>query len=479
MKFPATLLALLASFACLRAADYETRVFTAPDGAKLPYRLLVPANYDKAKQYPLVVFLHGAGERGDDNVAQLRHGAPLFAKPEVREKYPAFVFAPQCPKDQTWSAVKGWTDAESFQPEPKPAMKLALGAIDALAKEFSIDADRLYITGLSMGGYGSWDLLCRIPQRIAAALPVCGGGDSTKIAVAKGVAVWAFHGMEDTPVPVARSRELIAALQAAGGAPLYSEYPYVKHDSWTNAYGEPELLAWMFAQRRGQVVAWDKIASPFAQPPSSLFPGAGTVQSGLWFRGLWKGKREQWAKDRETDQGAIVFFGDSITQGWNSLAQDFPGMKVANRGISGDTTRGLRERVQGDVIALKPRAVSILIGTNDLDQGTEPDVVAKNLKIIVADLLHANPKLPIVINKVMPRAAKAGKFPDKITTLNALFEMEFDEYPTVTFCDTWKLFAADDGQCAKAEFPDMLHPNAAGYAKWVAELRPIIERVAK
>ena len=478
MKFPALLLALFAA-AVVRADDYEARVFTAPDGAKLGYRLLAPQNYDKAQKYPLVVFLHGAGERGDDNAAQLKHGAPVFAKPENREKYPAFVFAPQCPKDQTWSAVKGWTDAESFQSEPKPAMKLVLGAIDALAKEVSIDPDRLYITGLSMGGYCTWDLLSRIPERIAAALPVCGGGDATKIPVAKGVAVWAFHGMQDPVVPVARSREMIAALTAAGGAPLFSEYPYVKHDSWNLAYGEPELLAWMFAQRRGQVVAWDKVASPFAQPPSSLCPGAGTMQSGLWFRPLWKGRREQWAKDVQKDQGAVVFFGDSITQGWQSLATDFPGMKVANRGISGDTTRGLRTRVQGDVIALKPRAVSILIGTNDLDQGTPPDVVAQNLKVIVADLLHANPKLPIVINKVMPRGAQPGKFPDQIKTLNSLFEMEFDEYPTVTFCDTWTLFDTGSGAPDKAIFPDMLHPNAAGYAKWTGVLKPILDRVAK
>jgi lysophospholipase L1-like esterase/dienelactone hydrolase len=479
MKFPTFLLALVAAANLLRADDYETRVFTAPDGATLPYRLLTPLNYDKAQKYPLVVFLHGAGERGTDNAAQFTHGAPLFAKPEVREKYPAFVFAPQCPKEETWSAVKQWTEAEPFSAEPKPAMKLALGAIDALEKEFSIDPDRLYVTGLSMGGYGTWDLLCRIPDRIAAAAPVCGGADVSRIAIAKNVAIWAFHGMEDPTVPVARSRELIAALQAAGGAPLYSEYPYVKHDSWTIAYDEPELLAWLFAQRRGRVVTWDKIASPFAQPPSSLIPGAGTMQSGLWFRGLWKSRREQWSRDREQDQGAVVFFGDSITQGWSSLAQDFSGFKVANRGIGGDTTRGLRYRMQDDVIALHPRAVSLLIGTNDLDQGTAPEVVAENVKVIVADLLKANPKLPIIINKVMPRGARPGKFPEQIKTLNALYEQAFASNPNITFCDTWALFDTGDGQCDKTLFPDMLHPNADGYAKWTAALRPILERVAK
>ncbi len=479
MRTPALLLALFASLAISRADDYEARVFTGADGAKLPYRLLTPLHYDKAQKYPLVVFLHGAGERGDDNAAQTKHGASVFAKPENREKYPAFVLAPQCPKEQTWSAVKGWTDAESFQAEPKPAMKLVLATIDALAREFSLDPDRLYVTGLSMGGYGTWDLLCRKTGAIAAAAPVCGGGDTSKIAVAKNIAVWAFHGMEDPTVPVARSREMIAALKSAGSAPLYSEYPYLKHDSWTTAYGEPELLAWMFAQRRGSVVPWEQVASPFAQPPSSLFPGEGTTQSGLWFRPLWQGRRTQWSKDRAQDQGAVVFFGDSITQGWQSLAQDFAGFKVANRGISGDTTRGLRYRVQDDVIALKPKAVSMLIGTNDLDQGTASEVVAENLKAIVAELLKSNPKLPIVINKVMPRGARPGKFPEQIKTLNGLYEQAFAGNPNVTFCDTWSLFDAGDGQCKKDEFPDMLHPNAAGYAKWTAQLRPILERLAK
>lgn len=479
MRLSALLLALVSAVTLAHAEDYVPRTFTGTDGATLGYQLLSPLHPEPGKKYPLIVLLHGSGERGDDNAAQLKHGAPVFAKPENREKFPAYVMVPQCPLDQTWSAVKGWTDADAFQAEPKPPMKLAIGAIDALEKEFPIDPDRLYITGLSMGGYGTWDLLSRMPERIAAAAPVCGGGDANRIPVAKGVAIWAFHGMEDKAVPVERSRELIAALTAAGGHPLYSEFPYIAHDSWTTAYGEPNFLPWLFAQRRGHVTPWSEIASPFDQPPSSLMPGAGTMQSGLWFRSLWRGRREQWSKDRDKDQGAVVFFGDSITQGWGSLAKDFPDFKVANRGISGDTTRGLRGRVQDDVIALHPRAVSLLIGTNDLDQGTAPEVVVENLKVIVADLLKANPKLPIVINKVMPRGAKPNKFPEQIKTLNGLYEQAFAGNPQITFCDTWTLFDLGEGQPDKAIFPDLLHPNADGYAKWTAELRPILERLAK
>ena len=459
------------------ADDYEPRTFTAADGATLGYRLLRPQGYDAAKKYPLVLFLHGAGERGSDNTAQLKHGAPLFLKPEVRGKYPCFVLAPQCPLEQTWSAVKGWTGDESYGAAPTAPMKLALAAVDAVAAEFSVDPDRLYVTGLSMGGYGSWDLLSRAPQRWAAAAPICGGGDPARLAGAKNVAVWAFHGVLDEKVPIERTREMIAALRAAGGAPLYSEYPYLKHDSWTTAYGEPELLPWMFAQRRGGVVPWEKIAGAFSQPPSSSCPGDGPMQSGLWFRGLWSGRRAQWAKDREKDQGAVVFFGDSITQGWASLTQDFPKLKVANRGISGDTTRGLRTRIQGDVLALHPRAVSMLIGTNDLDQGGEPATIAENLRAIVAELHRANPAMPIVISKTMPRGAKPGLFPDKIRQLNALYEEAFKNDARVSFCDTWSLFDDGSGQCRKAEFTDMLHPNPETYAKWTAALAPIFDQL--
>ena len=348
MKPLACLLSLLAILNFARAEEYEARTVTGSDGAKLGYRLLIPKNYDAAQKYPVVLFLHGAGERGTDNAAQLRHGTSLFLKPEVRDKYPCFVIAPQCPPEQKWSAVKDWTGPEAFAPKPTAPMQLALGAIEAVAKEFSLDPDRLYITGLSMGGCGTWDAISRTPGKWAAAVPICGGGDPTRMAPAKNVPVWAFHGMNDQAVPVERTRELIAAL-TAGGTPLYSEYPYVAHDSWTHAYGEPELLPWLFAQRRGQPpprVLLAKVAGEYAQPPSSVFPGDGTVQSGLWFRGLWKTRRTEWAAAKEKDQGAVVFFGDSITQGWSSLASDFPKLKAANRGISGDTARGLRFRLK-------------------------------------------------------------------------------------------------------------------------------------
>jgi lysophospholipase L1-like esterase/poly(3-hydroxybutyrate) depolymerase len=491
MKLVRSLPAIIfASMSALRAQDapkstaptpadiYEARTVTGADGATLGYRLLKPEPYDAAKKYPLVLLMHGAGERGTDNAAQLKYGSQLFLKPDARAKFPCFVMMPQCPPDQKWADID-WTSDNPKQPEKVSApMALALTALDGLQKEFSIDPDRLYVGGLSMGGYGTWDLITRFPDKWAAAVPICGGGDKAVAAKAKAVPIWAFHGTEDSAVKVARTREMIEGIKAAGANPLYSEYPYVAHDSWTPAFGEPELLPWLFAQKRGQpAVVFAAIAGPHAQPPSNQMPGAGPMQSGLWFRGLWKGKRGQWSKDVAKDQGAVVFFGDSITQGWDSLAKDFPALKVANRGISGDTTRGLRARLKDDVLALKPKAVSILIGTNDLDQGAEPEVVAENLKAIVTELHAANPQMPIVISKVMPRGARPGKFPEKIVALNALYEAAFKNDPKVTFCDTWTLFDDGTGQCKKEEFPDMLHPNAAGYAKWTTALTPIFEKL--
>ena len=461
------------------ADEYEARKHAAVDGGTLNYRLLKPHNYDAAKKYPLVLFLHGAGERGDDNAAQLRHGASLFINPYVREKYACFVVAPQCPVEQKWADID-WASDAPVQPEKvSPSMALTLAAIEALQKEFSIDSDRLYVTGLSMGGYGTWDLITRFPEKWAAAAPICGGGDKAKAPLAKAVPIWAFHGVEDPAVKLVRTVEVIDAIKAAGGNPLYSEYPYVGHDSWTTAYQEPQFLPWIFAQRRGQpAVAFEKVAGPLAQPPSSQCPGAGPMQSGIWFRNLWLARRGDWAKAKDADQGAVVFFGDSITQGWGSLEKDFPNLKVANRGISGDTTRGLLTRIQGDVLDVHPRAVSMLVGTNDLDQGGTPETIAENMKAIVAALHKADPKMPIVLNKVMPRGAKQNRdFAMLIPKLNALYQAAFKDDPLVTIYDTYALFDDGNASVKKDEFPDLLHPNGVGYAKWTAALQPVFEKL--
>ncbi|MBS0203320.1 MAG: prolyl oligopeptidase family serine peptidase [Planctomycetes bacterium] len=231
--------------------DYEARVYTSKQGQKLKYRLLIPKGYSPTgtETYPLVLFLHGAGERGDDNFKQLVHGTKEFAKDENRLKYPCFVIAPQCPDGKKWVEVD-WTADSHKQPEESISLVLTREAIAAMQIEFRVDPKRLYVTGLSMGGFGTWDMITRTPDMFAAAVPVCGGADDTLADKVAKLPIWAFHGDKDTVVKPERSRRMIAAIEQAGGRPKYTEYPGVGHDSWSRAYADPEFMAWLFAQKR-------------------------------------------------------------------------------------------------------------------------------------------------------------------------------------------------------------------------------------
>lgn len=224
----------------------EKNSYRDAEGNELPYRLLTPERLEAAKRYPLVLFLHGAGERGTDNEAQLKHGVPEFLQPAVRWKYPCFLAAPQCPSGQWWT---DWSERQQAELPTEP-LRMAIELLNRLERDYSIDAARIYVTGLSMGGFGTWDLLWRLPQKFAAAVPICGGGhvaDAPRIAH---VPVWAFHGALDDVVSVSYSRTMIDVLRRAGGQPRYTEYPDVGHDSWTPAYRAPGLFDWLFAQRR-------------------------------------------------------------------------------------------------------------------------------------------------------------------------------------------------------------------------------------
>ncbi len=226
---------------------------TFRDGkSALLYRLMTPAGYDTHpdRKYPLVIFLHGAGERGDDNTKQLIHGVAEFARDENRTKYPCFLIAPQCPEGKRWVEVDWSADTHTMPAEPGEQARLVLELIAALQKEFRIDEKRIYLTGLSMGGYGTWDLLCRKPELFAAGLPICGGGDEKQAKKLVNVPIWAFHGDKDTAVKPQRSRNMIKAIEAAGGKPKYTEYPGVGHDSWTQTYRDPRVMAWLFEQKK-------------------------------------------------------------------------------------------------------------------------------------------------------------------------------------------------------------------------------------
>jgi len=244
----------------LAAADgaYERKTVRVKEGdgeIELGWRLLSPATIEPGRRYPVVLFLHGAGERGDDNTAQLEYLPAWLAEPALRARHPCFVIAPQCRPERRW-ADAAWADPASSPQAAEPTTEMA-GVIAILAEVLSdpstaaaVDPDRVYLTGLSMGGFGTWDLAARSPERFAAIMPICGGGDERTAPRLARVPVWAAHGDADKAVPVERSRRMIAALKAAGGSPTYVEMPGVGHDSWTPTYRDPAALAWLFGQRR-------------------------------------------------------------------------------------------------------------------------------------------------------------------------------------------------------------------------------------
>jgi predicted peptidase len=229
---------------------FEARTLAGDSGAALPYRLLKPLDYDPQRKYPLVLFLHGAGERGDDNEKQLVHGGRNFAEEAMRRRHPAFVVFPQCPGEKKWVDVPWDAQRHAAPKDPSEPMRAVFALVESLQEEFPIDPDRIYGVGLSMGGYGVWDVLQRKPELLAAAIPVCGGGDPALAAGFKTTPVWAFHGDKDPTVPVARSREMIEALKLVGGSPIYTEYEGVEHDSWTQTFDNRLAWDWLFSQRK-------------------------------------------------------------------------------------------------------------------------------------------------------------------------------------------------------------------------------------
>jgi predicted peptidase len=222
----------------------DPKVFKNAAGAELRYRIHV-SKAKEGEKLPLVLFLHGAGERGDDNAAQVKHGIKQFLAREA--KYPCILVVPQCPKGVWWANRGGKAPADAKAPEPGA---LAIELVESLAKEHGADLKRLYITGLSMGGFGTWELIARHPERFAAAVPICGGGDVSRAAVIAKIPQWIFHGDKDTAVKVDESRKMVEAMKSAGGSPKYTEYPGVGHNSWDNAYADDALYEWLFAQKR-------------------------------------------------------------------------------------------------------------------------------------------------------------------------------------------------------------------------------------
>ncbi|MBE9463637.1 prolyl oligopeptidase family serine peptidase [Dyadobacter subterraneus] len=224
----------------------------------LRYRILYPEKYNKKKAYPLVVFLHGAGERGSDNEHQLDLGASLFLEDSVRKKFPAIVIFPQCPTDSTWNSFITKSDTTEAYNLTLNIVGLTIPELlvkqlmDSLAENKIADKKRIYIGGLSLGGFGTYDLVIHYPDFFAAAFSICGQANVKLFTEnASRVPIWIFHGDVDSVIPVQPNRDLYKALQKIGAKNVkYTEYPGVNHNSWINAFAEPNLLPWLFSFKK-------------------------------------------------------------------------------------------------------------------------------------------------------------------------------------------------------------------------------------
>ena len=228
------------------AAVTEAKAYTNAAGASLNYRFRAPAKVEPGKRYPLVLFLHGAGSRGSDNTRQLCNGVwPIlsYMKAKGMEGY---LIAPQCPKGQKWW---GFVDGK-LTAEPSAPMALVLEILDKAIKELPVDAGRVYVTGLSMGGSGTWDIILRRPDFFAAAMPICGRGDPALASRIRTIPIWVFHGDCDNIVPPLCSRQMVSALWQCDGNVRYREYPGVGHNCWEATYADPTVLDWLFSQMK-------------------------------------------------------------------------------------------------------------------------------------------------------------------------------------------------------------------------------------
>ena len=369
------LLALLSSLPLLNPlVDLEDDYITGDvslKGVTYPYSLLPPKRIVKGKRYPLVLFLHGAGERGQDNERPKGHFPEVMRGDENRKAYPCFVLAPQCPEHKQWVNAS-WGDKESKPTADTPSdpLKAAITALEEVVRTHPIDPDRIILTGLSMGGYGTWDLATRHADWFSAAAAICGGGDERLAHRLAGLPLEVWHGSEDGVVPPIRSQKMVDTMRALGLEVNYTELPGVGHDSWSQAYSKDGCLEELFSKKRN--------------PKKRQALSAGLLAA--------KVKKDE----------RIAFLGDSITQagdrqnGYVDLIRDVlkkeqRGVKVLPAGISGHKVPDLMARFRKDVIEQDATLVFIYIGINDVwhstsGKGTSASDYESGLRNLIREL---------------------------------------------------------------------------------------------
>jgi predicted peptidase len=243
---------------------YEMHTFTDSNGSKMTYYLYVPNGYNPQHTYPLVLLLHGGGESANSKATPEKNMALLlnqfytqvWTSPAIQQKWPSFIVIPQVVSPNRWVNIPAATGSYTLADQPSDSLRLAKEILDMLQQEYQgIDAHRLYVTGLSMGGYGTWEAIERWPGYFAAAAPLAGAGDLSKAALLVHLPIWAFHGAQDTDVPISGSRDMIQAIMQVGGHPRYTEYPNDGHDLWGpgkvySPTSNPAFFAWLFSQKQ-------------------------------------------------------------------------------------------------------------------------------------------------------------------------------------------------------------------------------------
>jgi lysophospholipase L1-like esterase/poly(3-hydroxybutyrate) depolymerase len=353
---------------------FQFRSFTS-SGTSLPYRLFVPENYSRQQMYPLILTLHGVGESGTDNIAHVKKNrvAERWAEDSTQNVQKCFVVSPQCPTSDKWVNVPAWTNIyySTQTLQESASLGSALKLVDSLVKEFPIDTNRLYITGLSMGGYGTWDVLARHPGKFAAAIALCGGSDTSKANQIKNTPVWTFHGAIDNVVPPMATRSMIARFEAlgtsvvkytaqyanyfsgstitrekltskidSGATTIFCEYPDADHSIWTNTYNEPLLTRWLFKQKKQPPVSVLSAAPARAASAIdgliAIYPG--NRLSGLAEKDLSKGRYEVRIFDLK---GTLL--NRTILNGGSNARQTIQGMIRSVSGIQWMSLRQIKE----------------------------------------------------------------------------------------------------------------------------------------
>lgn len=395
------------------------------DGTDYPYLLLPPLEVLEGKSYPLVLFLHGSGERGTDNEKQKAHFPVRMAQPELARRFDSYVLAPQCPRKDSWAKSDGLrTDRFTQDPKPTQALRGALACLREVIREHPVDLDRIALTGLSMGGAGAWDLALRRPDVFSAVAPICGWGDPSQAYRLAGVPLLVWHGSADRSVPVSCSQAMVKALRALGQTVQFRNLPDVGHHSWDQAYGPQGCLDSLFAARRNPAEVQRATAKLLA---SELRPDE-----------------------------RIAFLGDSITQAGdlsggfvdlirNSLKELRPDIQIIPAGISGHKVPDLLQRFERDIIGAKATLVYIYIGINDVwhsrtNNGTPPDVFERGLHELIARMKGAGITVVLSTPSVIGEKSRGSNGLDAMLKDFAAISRRVAAKEGITLCDLSEAF---------------------------------------